>query len=185
MASAIDATVGGANANSYATMEEAVTYFGDRLHKDAWVDAGASDKAAALIWAAKILDTRIKWKGQKTNQTQALDWPRAYVEDMDSHPIPAGTVYQTSVLYIDGTIVPGFVKQAQFELALALLEGDRTKDADTDGISSVSLGSMAISYFGGGKKSDATLPKPVRELLQHYGTFDNGSGTRTLKVSRS
>jgi hypothetical protein len=185
MPSSIIATEGAANANSYIDLAGAMTYFGDRLHKDDWANASANDRTAALLWAAKILDSRVSWNGTKATATQAMDWPRAYVEDKDAALLPPDQVYATSVIYLDATKVPQFVKDAQCELALSLLSADRSIDSDTDGLSALSVGSLSVSYFGGSKKSEATLPKAVRELLNGYGTFDNGSGSKTLKLRRT
>jgi len=182
MASAIDATASGADANSYVTLAEANTYFGDRLHKDNWINAGASEKTAALLWAVKVLDSRVDWKGSRTTDTQALSWPRVYVPMPDPPYLPAISAPFGYPLtgYMDGAVVPDEIKYAQMELALALLGSDLTAQPDTTGLNSLGVGPIRLDFAGNNQQAE-TLPRNVKELVERYGSVRTArSGTRKL-----
>lgn len=89
---------------NYGTISEAETYFYTRLNTDAWdCLAGTAnetkDKTAALTMATKIID-RLNFLGCKTDPTQENQFPRD-----------------------ESTEIPTEIKEASFEIALALLDG--------------------------------------------------------------
>ena len=98
MTATIDATTGGANANSYLTVAAADTLTETMLGTLAWATATTDSKTRALITATRGLDT-LGWVGSKATTTQALDWPRTGVScdgvDYDSTAIPAQILYAT------------------------------------------------------------------------------------------
>lgn len=118
----IVATAGAANADSYATLEDANAYFTDRAIA-AWTGTDAA-KEAALRRATTYLDNqyRGKWVGIRYAETQALAWPR-----VDGFRGYAGGV--TCPLFdVDGfeiayDSVPLQIRRATFEAALLLLGG--------------------------------------------------------------
>lgn len=117
---AIDATVGGASANSYVTLAEAVAYMADRYPSTSWDDASESSREAALVTAAQRLDQEAfrgvpvkPLTGTSNEPTQALKWPRQSV------------VNDEGWVYLD-TIIPERVKRAQMKLAYFFLSGDIT-----------------------------------------------------------
>lgn len=177
MPSSLVATVGSASANTYATLAEASTYFGDRLNSETWTAANADKRTIALLMAAKRME-RENWIGGRVTSTQALAWPRAGAEKPDSVPgiagddIPgAGIVswyrgnygtYTAGVDYYDTDVIPTEIKNAQCELALAYLEGF---NEDQDGANIDEFNADGISVkFGSGTKSNA-LPLAVRRLI--------------------
>lgn len=110
------ATAGAADANSYITQVEASSSLSEgRLYLDVWNAAKASKKETALIWATRILDEGMNWFTLPTTSTQALRWPQHSATDLD------GAALST-------TAIPTQVKWATMELALLLLEGDRTRN---------------------------------------------------------
>ena len=135
MPTAIVATPGASNANSYVTLAEANTYFGDRLHVSAWTSATDNDKNAALLWAAKLLDRSVMINGTRASTTQALNWPRDGMEDESGNEI-------------DNTVVPQVVKDVQCEMALLLLSSDRSLEnqASAQGLTSLKAGPVALSF---------------------------------------
>ncbi|WP_448508774.1 DnaT-like ssDNA-binding protein [Immundisolibacter sp.] len=157
MASTIVSTVGAADANSYVTLAEAATYMGDRLHKDAWTGASVSERTAALLWAAKLIDSGIDWLGSKTSNTQAMSWPRAYVPNPD----PAYATFG----YMADDVVPVDIKNAQCEMALASFSPGITAEP---GLSSLAVGSLKLDFAGNTQQSSA-FPRQVEELLCKYG----------------
>jgi hypothetical protein len=164
MASVIVETVGDPDANSYVTMAEAITYMGDRLHKSAWENAGSAEKTAALIWAARLIDSRVEWMGSRTDESQAMAWPRMYVPDPD----PAYTTDTSLYGYLPSDVIPVDIKNAQFELALALLNGDVTAEPGSTGLSSLAVGSLKLDFAGNSQQPE-TFPRQVDEIICKYG----------------
>ena len=106
MPASIDATVGGASANSYLTIAQADTITESMLGTLAWTSASSDEKTRALITATRGLDT-LDWIGYRTDSDQALDWPR-------SDAICGGVTYADD-------IIPEQIQYATFDLANALL----------------------------------------------------------------
>jgi len=153
-------TPGAPNANSYATMAEANTYFENRIPLPvSWVPSGEL-QAQALVTAGRYIDamaspltvfipptttggsrgyyrTRPTWTGKVTTVEQRLAWPRVGMFDRNGNPIAT----------ID---IPLDLKHAQCEFAGQLLVSDTTlnNDAIAQGISSVSAGSVSVSFSG-------------------------------------
>jgi hypothetical protein len=84
---------------AYCTVDEAQSYFDGRLNADAWDDASSANKEKSLIHATRLIE-RLNFKGEKTVDTQDLQFPR----DND-------------------TSIPDDIKYACSEIALALLDG--------------------------------------------------------------
>lgn len=149
---ALDATPGGAAANSYVTVAEADAYMAARLHKAAWETANSATKEAALQWATRELD-RLAWRGRAVTEIQALRWPRSYIYDLDGYRL------------LDGAI-PRFLKDATAELAFSLIASDRTADAQGKGLASVTVGPIEIEF----DKQDTAgvIPRAVTRMIMPY-----------------
>ena len=161
---ALDATVGGENANSYLTVEEADAYFTERMHSTDW--SASVDKEAALITCTRLLDRNVKWSGVKASETQALDWPRFGMVDRDGY-------------YVDEDIVPEPVKQAVCELAYFMLGGDRTEENPLKGLKSVKIDTLAIEA----DRWDfpKVIPDAVWAALGEYGLKPSSSEVRLIR----
>lgn len=145
------ATVGSASANSYVTLAEANTYFGDRLNVSDWDDAGTVSpptQEAALITAALRLEQET-YRGYRHTTTQALAWPRS------------GVVVD-GVLVATGTI-PTAIKRAQMKLALAMLAEDLLVDSGLEPFARVRVGPLEVEMRG---KLAGALPADVRRELR-------------------
>jgi len=98
MPATIDATIGGANANSYLTVAAADALTESMLGTLAWTTATSDSKIRALITATRGLDT-LGWIGSRATTTQALDWPRTDAScdgtDYASTAIPTPILYAT------------------------------------------------------------------------------------------
>lgn len=153
----IVATAGASNANSYATHAEANAYFAARVAlSPPWLESG--DVAArALVMAARVLDslsagrrrlyprdeyngqpyykTTRAWTGAVATATQSMAWPRIGMYDRLGRAVAEN-------------VVPIELKEAQAELAGALLAADRTLDNDValQGITSVKAGSVEVKF---------------------------------------
>lgn len=148
--------------NSYVSVANADTYFDDAIHGTTWEDADPTDKAKALVTAYRMLD-RVRWAGDRTVSSQAQDWPRTGLTDLEGNEIDSGSV-------------PQFVIDAQCELALSLLS-DATVQTNSDtgsNIRSLKAGSAEIEFFT--SQSGPRFPTIVHELIGYYiegGSFSN------------
>lgn len=166
------ATPGAANANSFLTLAEAISYFEGRLEVPEWEDADSQE--ALLVMATRVLVAlfspsrklirmsppsesyyliRPTWTGLPADAVQSLPWPRIGMYDRNGNPIAP-------------TVVPDPLKHATAELAAHLAKEDRSFDLDavTQGLKSVSAGSVSVTFKDG---IDATkvIPDIVFDLL--------------------
>ena len=72
---ALTYTPGGATDNSYATVDDGDTYFGDRLNSTEWINASNGNKEKALVTATRRIDEE-QFYGGKSTGGQALKWPQ-------------------------------------------------------------------------------------------------------------
>lgn len=150
----LDATVGGAGANSYLTVEEYLAYL-ETTYEPAQEDANALDDGPTLAMATRLINSifaphrrlvRVKgeapyyivsptWTGLPASTTQALAWPRTGMFDLNGNAIAS-------------TVIPQALKDATAELARQLKVSDRTLDNDVSvqGITSVRAGSVAVTF---------------------------------------
>ena len=130
---------------SYVTTAEATTYFGSRLHAEAWTAAKDADQQKALDMATRVID-RTPVVGVKSSYNQTNQFPR----------------------YPD-TEVPQAVKDATCEEALALLErgnGQRRK-LQQEGVASFSVGGLSETYVSGAR-GGGLLSQEAKELLRPW-----------------
>jgi hypothetical protein len=140
---------------AYCTVEEADTFFYNRLNTLDWDDADDNDKARSLNMATSIIE-RLNFTGDITDSEQDLEFPR------------------------DGDIdIPQCIKDACCMCALKFLEGYSIDDArDEERISSQGYGSvrqstrdLALPYLAAGIPSaeawDLLLPYLVQGNAVH------------------
>ena len=164
MAVTIVTTVGASTANSYVSQAQATTYFEGHLNADDWTNASSDDKNRALVSAAARLQ-REKYEGSRTDEDQALAWPRYSATDAD------GWNYEDDE-------IPQVVKDAQCELALFMLGDDRlTSESGFSQFSSVSVGPVSATIRSDVK--DGKLPEYIRQILQDV--LLNNPGQVTLE----
>lgn len=169
---ALDATIGGASADTYGTVAEADAYFTARAIA-AWTGTDAA-KEAALRRAATYLDNvyRGRWKGQKVDREQARAWPRAWVVDTDGYSVEADTI-------------PTVVKNAQFEAALLLLGGTTLEATIDRAVKQEQVGPLSITYMDG-----ATLQAQYPQVTNWLSDLVTGgagvrSSVQTVPVTRA
>jgi len=98
-------------ANAYATALEVDDILSVNIHST-WPDIAATEiEENLIIWASRILDERVTWKGKKTFETSGMAWPRTGVYDREG-------------ILVDDDIVPDAVKIATAILADHLLAGN-------------------------------------------------------------
>jgi hypothetical protein len=154
-------TAGSAGANTYCSVESANAYFETRLHKDIWANAGAGDKGAALVWATRLLDEQVRWKGFQAFEDGALRWPRSFVFDPEDNEL-------------DHDAIPQWLKNATAEYAMHLLAADRTLETNRDftGFKSVQVDVIKIAvntYDTNAAKP--VLPQSVWSMVKFYGSY--------------
>lgn len=166
---AIDVTVGGASANSYATRAQADTYHDKHLWADAWKSAEAWKKDAALIMATRILDEQVDWYGVPTDSDQPLRWPRG------------GVLTRDADRYYDTDELPSWLIDATAEMARYLISEDRTAErAYANGIRKVKADVVEVE-FESHFDQKPVLPPSVRAMVSPYGALSGpSSGFRKL-----
>ncbi len=170
MAVVIDATVGGVNANSYLSLVDAQSMIdGMVLSADvtAWGTATTDEKNRALVSAAQRLD-RERFLGARSNDDQAMQWPRTGVRKPDTYinTYAVGFPFRITTDYFTDEEIPDQVKRAQVELAVYL-------NNNTDGISlsgledykSVSIGSISVTTNTTGAVGADKIPPMVERYL--------------------
>jgi hypothetical protein len=152
----LDTTVGGANANSYASLDEFKAYISTRLPVAAWTTGATDDQlTVALEFGAKLLDACFAWTGAAVDDVQALAWPRSGMSSRNGFPIAT-------------TIIPQQLKDAQCEFAVQLGNGDLLSDNDAKkkGISGVKAGSVSVSF----QTIDTATAESVDILIRQMGS---------------
>ncbi len=170
MALTIVSTPGAANANSYQEVAEADAYFEARLPLDPpWEDADS--KELLLIMGTRVLDAMFRggrvlvqgdkpyyvvrraWAGVPASSTQRLAFPRIGLKHDNGTDVASNEI-------------PWELKEAHAELSGQLGLGDRTLDSDVSvqGITSVSAGSVSVS-FRDGYIDPRVIPDAVINLI--------------------
>lgn len=152
MAITIDATVGGASANSYRTLADTLTYFEGRLNATGFTGATADNQNRALVQAARRMD-QLPWVSQKAASTQALSWPRWDAVDEDGNSVSSDTI-------------PVSIKDGQCELALYMLNKDLLADTGLEGFANVKVGPIDVTPRHVTKAGK--LPENVYREIKHY-----------------
>jgi hypothetical protein len=164
-ASSLITTVGGATSNSYVTLQEFVDYADLRLHVEEYRVANADDRIRALVMAAKRLN-RENWLGTPVSTTQALAWPRYEVRKPDYvrtyGSITTSANYQYFNDFYPTDEIPVIIKEAQYELALAYLNGF---GADNErGIDQFQADGVSVKFSPRSAQNDL-LPSQVSQLI--------------------
>ena len=123
------------DATSYVSVADADQYHENHGSVD-WRDLSEEEKQAALIRATAYIDSYYDWvHGRKTDQDQALDWPRLGAYDEDEY-------------YFDDDEMPQQVIDACCELALRAGSEDIVADQSRP-VKTFSAGSVAVEFEEG------------------------------------
>lgn len=154
---ALDTTVGGASADSYASLAQAATYHANLGHTT-WDATDSEVQEQKLRLATQYLDSRYSWRGVKVASTQKRDWPRS------------GVVVDGYTLASDA--LPAVLIDACCELAFKALTVDLFADADTQYVESVTVGPISRKLSAprnGGQKRFAVVDSLLRDLVRGGG----------------
>ena len=186
MAVTIDATAGGASANSYMTLAQADAYVEAMISSadvTAW-STGADDlRNRALTAAAQRLD-RERFIGARATDTQALQWPRTGVRKPDTYvnTYATGFPFRISEDYFTDTEIPGQIKRAQVELAVYLKNNvEGISLGGLEDFKNVKIGSLDVTP----DKTGAVGADHVPPMFERYLTGLRISGPGNIAIKRS
>lgn len=165
---AIDATVGGASADSFISVADADTYHSDdQVHTDtAWSALTTAQKEAGLKMATRVIDG-MTFIGIRVGTAQALSWPREFA--------------QFDGVYIESTIVPERIKWATAELANWLVAEDRATPSAGNKIAEVEVGSLRVEFRNTAAGIRSDMPDTV---VQYLRPLVAGGGVRGASQPR-
>ena len=152
---ALDATTGGASADSYLTVADADAFAAVTLHTAGWDSATDDDKAAALQQATRQIDLFVAWCGEVATDGQALAWPRRNMPD----PLRPGA-------YIGAGIIPDRLKAAVFNYTRGIIATDTvaptTAGAAGGAVKKLKAGDVEVEYSEG---VTATASRSVPDVV--------------------
>ncbi len=187
MAISIDATVGGANANSYLTLNNAqaiIDGFVQDADVTAWASATTDQKNRALFTATQRLD-RERFLGARATDTQALQWPRTGVRKPDTYinTYAVGFPFRITTDYYTETEIPQQVQYAQVVLAVYLHNNpDGIGLSGLEDYKNVKIGSIDVTpNLGYGAVGADKIPPIVERYLT--GLRISGPGNFAIKRS--
>ena len=175
MAATIDATIKGANANSFVTLDEANNYFATVPDSSTWDDKTVDQKKRALISATRWIDSFVYY-GDRCDDGQALKFPR--------------NNYQVDGVELACSTIPLNIKYAQYELARALandtdvITGTTGKEGN---ISEAKLGDLEVKFntASQGTGSVNNILDVYPWLQSYLGAYMlGGAGSYQMRVVR-
>ena len=154
-------------ADSYLSASDATVYCAN-YRLTSWSSQTDAQKDVLLRKATQYIDQYYlrRWKGQRTYNSQPLQWPRQYVLQYEPEPpvddynsFAAGIpVYN----YIDKNTIPTELKNAVAEAAYKFIAQDMTEDQGRK-TTSESVGSLSVTYAASAKEK--TIFTRVEQLL--------------------
>lgn len=145
MALVVEDGTGKTNADSYISLADANTYDAAYVVDSNWATATDGNKEIALRKGTQYLDARYQgaWRGQRSNETQALAWPRTGVIDDDGFGL-------------DADEMPVNLKRAAVEAAFRSLAEELLPNPDE----------------GGDIKKEKTRVGPIIDEIEYVGSKD-------------
>ena len=186
MAVTIDATAGGASANSYMTLAQADAYVEAMISSSdvsKWSTGTDDTRNRALTAAAQRLD-RERFLGARATDTQSLQWPRTGVRKPDTYvnTYATGFPFRISEDYFTDTEIPDQIKRAQIELAVYLHNNpDGISLSGLNDFKKVKVGTLEVTP----DKTGAVGADHVPPLFERYLTGLRISGPGNIAIKRS
>lgn len=151
----VETGAGLTNSNSYCSVDEADVYHENRLQVSSWSAATETIKETALVWATRLIDEGVAWKGYRTTDAQALMWPRTLVYDREGYTF-------------DSYVIPSWLKNATAEYARNLVDEDRTAETNRDltGFKKLEIGDLKLTVDSYAKKPQ--MPVAVWTQIRFY-----------------
>lgn len=149
-------TVGSTTATTYADAAYATDYFQTRLGGEQWQPTDTAQTTALLLTAMRVLED-LRFIGTRAAADQRLQWPRVAnnpsersnrkerVTGYESIDISSGGLFDRRNRFWPATAIPYPIKDAQCEIAFALLQDASVLDlTDTPGGVAFAAGSVRI-----------------------------------------
>lgn len=173
------------DANSYADVADADAYQADR-GRQAWTDADAAVKAAALVRATDYIETRFgrRFVGEPLGDVQELAWPRQLaVYPRTGNPFPFDEVPEdilnATILYGQEVIGAGLTVDGMTELAI-------TPEIESSNVKSrrekVDVLEESVQFFEGGSTLRTIQPFPEADRLIRTWLRGGGLGGLTARI---
>ena len=134
---------------SYVTLAEAEAYMASRTDSDAWDGLTEPEREAALVTAARVLDSH-RWKGRRVEREQPMAWPRT------------GTTYDG--WDVPSNEVPEVVRRAQMELAAEVAAGEFMAPDELARFSRARVGPIEVDLRD--QATQADTPSYIRRMLR-------------------
>jgi hypothetical protein len=166
-----------ADATSYCTLAFADDYLSVKPAATIadWEALTDDEKEAFLMWATRLMDQRVRWRGTLADPDSALQWPRNGVYDRNGNLIPNDEV-------------PLQVQQATVEIAFHLLnenvDPSAPGSAAAGGIKSQKLGPLEIVYQDNAVFTPNYFPVGINQLLSPLGSLPGG-GSSAARIIRA
>jgi|GEM_PF-197436 len=163
------------DANSYASVADGDTYHNGHLYASDWTGASVSTKEAALIMATRLIDGTFDFRGFRSSNSQALQWPRQMCVDPDRADVRLSALQNNVGCYFDSDAVPQGVVDATCELARELIKSDSTDAPDGEGLASLNIpGAVSLTF----QKSDTQpfVSRLARTMLEKFGSYRAATG---------
>lgn len=174
-----------ANANSYADVADADAYQTDR-GRQAWLDADAEVKNAALVRATDYIESRfgLRFIGQPLGDVQELAWPRinaSYPATGNAFPTDAvpECVLDATILYAEQTIGTGLTTDGMTELSIVPEVSQSNIKAKKE---KVDVLEESTEFFGGGESLRTIQPIPDADRAIRKWLVGGGRGLAGLTV---
>lgn len=160
--------------NSYVTLNEADSYFDDRMDVAAWTNADCELKEQALITATSYLD-EMDYLGQVALSTQTLSFPRVGIFMDTSRGIRdyfSSTYTFTSSDETESSLNRDMqlVRKATYELAYHLINNDGLMDR-TGSFESIKVGSIEITDVTTASLFPSHIRRFLKPLLRGGGRY--------------
>ncbi len=141
--------------NTYATLEEANSYFANRIDAAAFDTASDSMKEKALITATSLIDT-YDFVGQAISSSQSLAFPRV------------GYYYNSKLgLTLEFTNqIPVEITKATCEMAYHLLNNDGLLDSIGD-VKKIEIGPIKLDFIEAPSKVNSTVLKMIKTFRKN------------------
>jgi hypothetical protein len=156
----VETGLGLITANAYASVAEVDDILSVNIHST-WSILDEPTKANLIMWATRLLDTKVRWYGDKMYRNSALAWPRENVRDADGFPI-------------DDNIVPRQVKLATALLADHLVTGNPELVNSSTNLTSLKADVIELKFDA--NLQPAKYPVEIRLVLAGLGTVSMGRG---------
>lgn len=135
--------------NSYADLNDARTYFENRIDADAWEEASDLKKEQALVSATQALDN-LEWIGTAVDPLQTLAFPRV------------GFFFDKKIgNEVSLNPTPQRITIACFEMALHLLNNEGLLNSSGN-VDSISVGPISLNKI----RSSSVIPPMVRNYVK-------------------